>query len=75
MSEKDMKVTSNVNIEIVKEDRRYVFSIPAGAPFGESFDAVFRTMEVISGWHDKAKEKIKESRPDDDKKETAAKVV
>jgi len=66
MSNKELKITSSVNIEIDKGDRKYVFSIPAGAPFGESFDAAFQAMEVVSGWHEKAKEKIKDSRPNDD---------
>ncbi len=37
MEDKEFKVTSSVNIEVVKGERRYVFSVPAGAPFGESF--------------------------------------
>lgn len=69
MEDKDLKIISSVNIEIKKEDRRYVVSVPAGAPFGEAFDAVFKAMDVISGWHEKAKAQIKESRPTDEKVE------
>jgi hypothetical protein len=68
MEDKDLKIISSVNIEVIKNDRRYVFSIPAGAPFGESFDAAFQAMEVISGWHDNAKAKLKESRPEEEEK-------
>jgi len=66
MEDKGLKITSSVNIEVTKEDRKYIFSIPAGAPFGESFDAAFKAMEVIASWHESAKEKMKESRPKDD---------
>jgi len=66
---KDLSVTSVVNIEVVRDDRRYVFSIPAGAPFGESFDAAFEALDIISGWYKKAQDKMKESRPQDDKKD------
>ncbi len=77
MEEKELTITSSVNIEINKGDRKYVFMIPAGSPFGESFDAAFQAMEVVSGWHEKAKDKIKDSRPNDDeeKEEATAEVV
>jgi len=71
MEDKEFKVTSSVNIEVVKGERRYVFSVPAGAPFGESFDAAFQAMDVISNWHKKAQEQMKAARPDDDKVEEA----
>jgi len=76
MEDKGLKITSSVNIEIVKGDRRFVFIIPAGAPFGECFDAAFESMDVIKGWHEKAQEKMKESRPVDiDSKEQDVEVV
>jgi len=75
MEDNGFKVTSSVNIEVVKGERRYVFSIPAGAPFGESFDAAFQAMDVISGWHSKAQEKIKASRPNDDVEEAKEEVT
>ena len=65
MEDKGIKVTSSVNIEVTKGERVYVFSIPAGAPFGECFDAAFESMDVIKGWHEKAQETLKESRPAD----------
>ena len=74
MEDKGLKVTYSVNIEVTKGDRKYVFSIPAGAPFGESFDAAFQAMEVISNWHETAKAKIKESRPKDEE-EVVAEIV
>ena len=75
MEDKGLKITSTVNIEVMKEDRKYIFSIPAGAPFGESFDAAFQAMEVIASWHESAKAKMKESRPNDEKEEVTAEVV
>jgi len=75
MENKGLKITSSVQIEVIKEDRKYIFSIPAGAPFGESFDAAFQAMEVISGWHESAKEKMKESRPKDEKEEVEAEII
>ena len=77
MEDKNLKVTSSVNIEVTKCGRVYVFSIPAGAPFGECFDAAFESMDVIKGWHEKAQEKLKESRPvdaEDAKKEANTSV-
>lgn len=64
-----LDVKTNVTIEVTKEDRVYRFSIPAGAPFGESFDAAFEALEMIRGWYDKAQEKMKENRPKDEDNE------
>jgi len=54
-----------INIEIAKGDRLYRVGIPSGAPFGESFDALFEAMEIVKGWHEKAQLQLKESRPVD----------
>ena len=75
MEDKEFKVTSSVNIEVVKGDRRYVFSVPVGAPFGESYDAAFQAMDVISTWHAKAQDQMKAARPNDDVAEVAEEVV
>ena len=65
MVNKEVKITSSIDIEVQKGERRYVFSIPAGSPFGESYDVAIQAMDVIRGWAEQSQAKIKESRPAD----------
>jgi len=40
----------NLRIEfvVVKEDRRYIFSMPYGSPQGESYDAAYEVLAEIA---------------------------
>lgn len=38
---------SVVNFEVKKDDRTYIFSIPMGAPYGESYDVCFEMLQKI----------------------------
>jgi hypothetical protein len=42
-----MNMKSTIDFEITKNDRVYRFNIPAGAPYGETYDAIFTFLEKI----------------------------
>lgn len=54
-----MKQVANVIIEVEKEDRRYQFIMPVGAPFGEAYDAAFQALSAISEMAKNAVEQAK----------------
>ncbi len=55
-----MNVQASVNIIIEKGERKYSFSMPVGAPFGEAYDAAFEALVKVS---DMAKEAAENARP------------
>lgn len=57
---KEAVIRTHVNIEVDKNDNRFVFMVPAGAPLGEAFDACMECLDMVSAWHKKAIEKAKE---------------
>ena len=64
-----VSIKTHVTIEVDRNGKVYRFSIPAGAPFGESFDAAFEALDIISTWQKKAKENAKDIKPADDNNE------
>lgn len=42
-----MNIRAVINIEIEKNDRTYIFSMPVGAPFGEAYDAAYEALSKI----------------------------
>jgi hypothetical protein len=42
-----MELKNKLSFEITKNDRVYEFSIPSGAPYGETYDAIFTFLEKI----------------------------
>ena len=42
-----MELKNCIEFSVVKEDRVYTFHAPAGAPFGELYDAAFETLNEI----------------------------
>lgn len=65
---KDINLTTSVNIEVTIKDNKYIFSIPAGSPFGETYDALIKTFGIVKEWLDKSHEKIKNAEPKADTK-------
>ena len=49
-----------LNIEVIKNDRKYMFYIPDGAPLGETFDACYETLQKILNF---AKEVAENTKP------------
>lgn len=55
-----------INLEIEKNDNKYVFSMPIGAPLGEAYDAAFLVIrEIIKMADEAAKRKDEQSSQDD----------
>lgn len=42
-----MELKNKLSFEVTKNDRHYEFNIPAGAPYGETYDAIFTFLEKI----------------------------
>ena len=42
-----MEVKNVLKFEITKNERTYSFSVPAGAPYGETYDAIFSFLDKI----------------------------
>lgn len=42
-----MNIRAMINVEIEKNDRTYIFSMPVGAPFGEAYDTAFEVCAKI----------------------------
>lgn len=42
-----MEKSLNLHFEVKKEERRYQFSAPYGAPFGETHDAIYEILKEI----------------------------
>lgn len=72
---KDISLTTSVNLNVKMNDNTYVYSIPAGAPFGETYDALIKSLSIVKEWIDKSHDKIKASENPEkvDKKEVKAK--
>ncbi len=58
-----------LNMEVEKNGHRYVFSMPIGAPLGESYDAVYSVLEEIVKLSKQASENMK--RPEEEKDESS----
>ena len=43
-----MDILQSINLSIEKNGRRYVISMPVGAPYGEAYDALFEGLEYIA---------------------------
>lgn len=61
-----MATRSMLNIEVVKGDHTFTFSIPAGAHFGQCYDAAFEVLQEVmvmaKGAADKARnEKVEDA--------------
>lgn len=54
-----MNVKSFVVIEIEKNDNRFSFMMPVGAPFGEAYDACYEALNHIVEFSKKAAEQAK----------------
>ena len=42
-----MNLKSAVIIEVEKNERKYSFSMPVGAPYGECYDAAFEVLKSV----------------------------
>jgi len=58
-----MTVKSLLSIEVVKENRTYKFYIPAGAPYGETYDALFTCLENVAEMQKLSIEQLKKQNP------------
>lgn len=56
----DLKTT--LNFEVKKNERTYCFSIPLGAPYGETYDAIFACFEAVTDLQKKALEQLKDQK-------------
>jgi len=54
-----MDINSVLVIEIKKENRTYTFTMPAGAPIGEAYDAGHQYLEAILKMASDASQKAK----------------
>ena len=50
-------------IEVTKNDRLYQFFIPAGAPYGETYDALFQCLEDVTEMQKISIDQIKNQNP------------
>jgi len=66
-----MTIKSFIAIEVTKNDRLYQFFIPAGAPYGETYDALFKCLEDVSEMQKLSIEQAKSQNPNNS---TEAKV-
>lgn len=53
-----------INLEVKKEDRTFVFSMPVGSPFGEAYDAAFAVLNEIQEMSKRAVEQAKPKEMD-----------
>lgn len=58
-----MELNTILEVKVEKNDRVYRFSLPAGAPFGESYDAVFEMLNKIREMANEALEKARREEP------------
>lgn len=58
-----MKQVLYVNLQIEKNDRTYIFSLPMGAPYGECFDACHEALQEITRMAQKAADASKPKEP------------
>jgi hypothetical protein len=54
-----MDMKNHIEFEIVKNERTYRFCMPAGAPFGEIYDAAFEVLTEVTRLAQDAAEKAK----------------
>ena len=57
---KDISLTTSVNLNVKINDNTYIYSIPAGAPFGETYDALIKSLGIVKEWIDKSHDKVQE---------------
>lgn len=43
-----MEISSTIHMEVKKDERVYSLCIPAGAPYGELYDAVYEMLQETS---------------------------
>lgn len=54
----------NINFEISKSDRKYIFVVPMSAPLGECYDACHEMLQEILKQAQASAEKAKAARED-----------
>jgi hypothetical protein len=59
-----MEVKTHVHFAIDKDERKYVFSLPAGGTLGEAYDAAYQVLEKILEMSKEAADKAKPSEKD-----------
>jgi len=42
-----MEKKSHIVFEVIKDDRTYMFHIPNGAPYGETYDALYTMLQEV----------------------------
>lgn len=52
----------NVNFEVEKNDRKYVFTLPMQAPLGEAYDAIHEMLQEILKQAQASADKAKAAR-------------
>ncbi|HXB10858.1 MAG TPA: hypothetical protein VNZ45_02645 [Bacteroidia bacterium] len=67
-----MELTNKICFSVEKESRTYEFHLPAGAPYGEAYDAAFQFLAKVS---EMAKEAAEAQKPQDKQEEVAAELV
>ena len=55
-----------IQLEVEKEGRKYVFTMPVGAPLGEVYDVAFSVLGEILKISKEAVEKAKPAEPTED---------
>lgn len=55
-----MDVKTQVVLEVKKNDRIFSYCMPAGAPFGEAYDAAYEILQQIIEFSKKATETLKQ---------------
>ena len=67
-----MKLTTQIHVEVERSERKYVLSIPLGAPYGETYDVVYEMLGKILELAHESAEKVKpteEESSEDNKSE------
>jgi len=59
-----MDLRSMVSVEVTKNDHKFTFLMPIGAPFGETYDAAFEVLSKIAELQQENLKKV--ARPAED---------
>ena len=70
-----MAIKAHVSVEVVKNERTYIFSIPVGAPYGEAYDAVSEAKQTVFDLLSKSLEVDKQQESPEASTEISAEAV
>lgn len=60
-----------VNLETTINDKKFIVSIPAGAPFGDTYTALIKSLSIVKGWIDESYKKIVKDKEESATQESA----